>query len=162
MGLYGHPLSDVSVDPLAGPCGVQKTSERVPHPSIAAHYMRVLVKVKETLEILPRCDLNSGMFERHLVFRPYFLCDHGLCAYQVDNVSDTVEVMVGDLTRDDRIVAMAERIFDESPDTFALAGTPSGQEIVGNGLWVPGTWRRFWPHGLDVTIGFGQRPLLSL
>ena len=110
------------MDPLAGPCGVQKTSERVPHPSIAAHYMRVLVKVKETLEILPRRDLNPGMFERQLVFRPYFLCDHGLCAYQVDNVSDTV----GDLTRGDRIVAMAERIFDEAPDTFALAGTPSG------------------------------------
>ena len=93
--------------------------------------MRVRVKVKETLAILPRCDLNPGMSERHLVFHPGLLCDHALWAYQIEHVSDTVEVMVGDLTRDDRIVAMAERILDEAPpDTFALAGLSMGGYVA--------------------------------
>jgi pimeloyl-ACP methyl ester carboxylesterase len=72
--------------------------------------------------------------ERHLVLLPGLLCDHALWAHQSRHLSDVAEVTVGDLTRDDSIVAMAERILEEAPDSFALAGLSMGgyvaQEIM--------------------------------
>lgn len=72
--------------------------------------------------------------ERHIVFLPGLLCDSALWAHQVEYLADTADVMVGDLTRDDSIVDMAERILEEAPDTFALAGLSMGgyvaQEIM--------------------------------
>lgn len=74
------------------------------------------------------------MSNRHLVFLPGLLCDHALWAHQVEHMADSVQVMVGDLTRDASIITMAERILDEAPDTFALAGLSMGgyvaQEIM--------------------------------
>lgn len=74
------------------------------------------------------------MPDRHLVFLPGLLCDHALWAHQAEHLADSVTVMVGDLTRDDSIITMAERILDEAPDTFALAGLSMGgyvaQEIM--------------------------------
>ena len=74
------------------------------------------------------------MSERHIVFLPGLLCDHALWAHQVSHLADTAKVMVGDLTRDDSISAMAERILEEAPETFALAGLSMGgyvaQEIM--------------------------------
>jgi pimeloyl-ACP methyl ester carboxylesterase len=74
------------------------------------------------------------MPDRHLVFLPGLLCDHALWAHQVEHLADGAEVMVGDLTRDDSIKAMAERILEQAPDSFALAGLSMGgyvaQEIM--------------------------------
>ncbi len=74
------------------------------------------------------------MSERHIVFLPGLLCDEALWAHQTAHLSDTAEVMVGDLTRDESVSDMAERILEEAPDTFALAGLSMGgyvaQEIM--------------------------------
>ncbi len=74
------------------------------------------------------------MSNRHIVLLPGLLCDHALWAHQIAHIADTAEVMVGDLTRDDSIAGMAERILEEAPDTFALAGLSMGgyvaQEIM--------------------------------
>jgi len=72
--------------------------------------------------------------DRHLVLLPGLLCDHALWAHQAEHLSGIADVMIGDLSRDDSIVAMAERILEEAPDTFALAGLSMGgyvaQEIM--------------------------------
>lgn len=74
------------------------------------------------------------MPDRHLVLLPGLLCDHALWAHQAEHLSGIADVMIGDLSRDDSIVAMAERILEEAPDTFALAGLSMGgyvaQEIM--------------------------------
>lgn len=74
------------------------------------------------------------MSERQIVFLPGLLCDQALWAHQSQHLADTADIMVGDLTRDDSISAMAERILEEAPDTFALAGLSMGgyvaQEIM--------------------------------
>ncbi len=74
------------------------------------------------------------MPDRHLVLLPGLLCDHALWAHQAKHLSGIADVMIGDLSRDDSIVAMAERILEEAPDTFALAGLSMGgyvaQEIM--------------------------------
>lgn len=74
------------------------------------------------------------MPDRHIVLLPGLLCDYALWAHQIAHLADTAEVMVGDLTRDNSIPDMAERILDEAPDTFALAGLSMGgyvaQEIM--------------------------------
>lgn len=74
------------------------------------------------------------MPDRQIVLLPGLLCDYALWAHQIAHLADTTEVMVGDLTRDDSIPDMAERILDEAPDTFALAGLSMGgyvaQEIM--------------------------------
>ena len=65
---------------------------------------------------------------------PGLLCDAALWRHQVETLTDLAEVTVGDLTRDDSIRAMAERILAEAPKTFALAGLSMGgyvaQEIM--------------------------------
>lgn len=77
---------------------------------------------------------ENAMSDRHLVLLPGLLCDQALWAHQVENLTDTCAVFVADLTRDDTIAAMAERVLDEAPDTFALAGLSMGgyvaQEIM--------------------------------
>ncbi|TAK97908.1 MAG: alpha/beta fold hydrolase [Rhodospirillaceae bacterium] len=74
------------------------------------------------------------MANRHLVLIPGLLCDHALWAHQVRYLSDTADVTVADVTRDDTLAAMAERVLAEAPRTFALAGLSMGgyvaQEIM--------------------------------
>lgn len=74
------------------------------------------------------------MPDRHIVFLPGLLCDEALWAHQMAHLSDTADVVVGDLTRDESISDMAERVLEEAPDTFALAGLSMGgyvaQEIM--------------------------------
>lgn len=74
------------------------------------------------------------MTKRHVVFLPGLLCDRALWAHQTAHLADSVEIMVGNLTRDESISDMAERILAEAPDTFALAGLSMGgyvaQEIM--------------------------------
>ena len=74
------------------------------------------------------------MARRHLLLLPGLLCDAALWRHQVETLADVAEVTVGDLTRDDAIPAMAERILAEAPSSFALAGLSMGgyvaQEIM--------------------------------
>ncbi len=61
-----------------------------------------------------------------LVLLPGLLCDEALWRHQVAALADLADVMVADLTRDDDIDAMAARILDQAPETFALAGLSMG------------------------------------
>jgi pimeloyl-ACP methyl ester carboxylesterase len=72
--------------------------------------------------------------KRHLLFLPGLLNDAALWTHQSQALADTVEVHVGDLTRDDNIEAAADRVLAAAPRTFALAGLSMGgyvaQEIM--------------------------------
>lgn len=74
------------------------------------------------------------MEKRHLIFLPGLLCDGALWRHQVETLADITIPSVADLTRDDSIPAMAERVLDEAPRTFCLAGLSMGgyvaQEIM--------------------------------
>ena len=52
---------------------------------------------------------------RSLVLLPGLLNDRRLWARQVEALAGRVEVMVGDLTRDDSLSAMAERVLAAAP-----------------------------------------------
>ncbi|MBX7199760.1 MAG: alpha/beta hydrolase [Rhodospirillaceae bacterium] len=70
----------------------------------------------------------------NLVLLPGLLCDAALWRHQVETLKDIATVMVADLTQDSTIPAMAERVLDSAPGTFALAGLSMGgyvaQEIM--------------------------------
>jgi len=69
-----------------------------------------------------------------LVLLPGLLCDAALWGHQTEHLKDVCEVMVADLTQDNSIPAMAERVLGNAPATFALAGLSMGgyvaQEIM--------------------------------
>ncbi len=69
-----------------------------------------------------------------LVLLPGLLCDAALWHGQVDDLADIADSTVADLTRDDRLTAMARRVLAEAPPFFALAGLSMGgyvaQEIM--------------------------------
>ena len=60
-----------------------------------------------------------------LVLLPGLLCDADLWRDQIAALGDGVAPFVADLTRDDDIGAMAERILAAAPPRFALAGLSS-------------------------------------
>ena len=69
-----------------------------------------------------------------LVLLPGLLCDAALWAPQVGALSDIAESRVADLSRDDSLPAMAQRVLAEAPARFAVAGLSMGgyvaQEIM--------------------------------
>ncbi len=69
-----------------------------------------------------------------LVLVPGMLCNEALWCHTVKALADVAETMIADLTRDDSINAMAQRILDAAPPTFSLAGLSMGgyvsQEIM--------------------------------
>jgi len=69
-----------------------------------------------------------------LVLIPGLLCNHQLWTHQVEHLSHLAEVSVADVTRDDTIAAMANRVVQGAPPRFALAGLSMGgyvaQEIM--------------------------------
>jgi pimeloyl-ACP methyl ester carboxylesterase len=71
---------------------------------------------------------------RDLLLLPGLLCDAALWAHQVAHLTDIARPRVMDLTQDDSVSAMAERVLSEAPRTFALAGLSMGgyvaQEIM--------------------------------
>jgi pimeloyl-ACP methyl ester carboxylesterase len=71
---------------------------------------------------------------QHLILIPGLLLDEVLWRHQVEYLKDTVQVAVADVTKDDTIPAMAERILAGAPPSFALAGLSLGgyvaQEIM--------------------------------
>jgi pimeloyl-ACP methyl ester carboxylesterase len=74
------------------------------------------------------------MTSRHLVLLPGLLCDAALWRHQIDTLTDLCQPWVADLTQDDSLSAMAERVLDAAPRTFCLAGLSMGgyvaQEIM--------------------------------
>ncbi len=71
---------------------------------------------------------------QHLILIPGLLLDEVLWRHQADHLKDAVQVTVADVTRDDTIAAMAERVLADAPPRFALAGLSLGgyvaQEIM--------------------------------
>lgn len=74
------------------------------------------------------------MDKHHLVLLPGLLCDGALWRHQTETLGDICTSWVADLTQDDSIPAMAERVLDQAPRTFCLAGLSMGgyvaQEIM--------------------------------
>lgn len=71
---------------------------------------------------------------QHLVLIPGLLCDEALWRHQLDHLKDQLTITVADLTQDDTVTAMAERLLAAAPPSFALAGLSLGgyvaQEIM--------------------------------
>lgn len=67
---------------------------------------------------------------KNLVLIPGLLCDQALWAHQLDHLKDALNVFVADVTRDETIAAMAERLLAETPATFALAGLSLGGYVA--------------------------------
>jgi pimeloyl-ACP methyl ester carboxylesterase len=65
-----------------------------------------------------------------LVLLPGLLCDAALWRNQIDELSDIAAPWVADLTRDDSMTAMAERVLAEAPPVFALAGLSMGGYVA--------------------------------
>ncbi|MCP5367414.1 MAG: alpha/beta fold hydrolase [Hyphomicrobiales bacterium] len=70
-----------------------------------------------------------------LLLLPGLLCDAALWRHQVAGLADVADCTVPDLTRDDSLTTMAERVLaDYAPPRFALAGLSMGgylaQEIM--------------------------------
>lgn len=68
--------------------------------------------------------MTAGPVE--LVLVPGTLCDERLFAPQIAGLRDLASITVADLSRDDAIGAMAERILRSAPPRFALAGLSMG------------------------------------
>lgn len=65
-----------------------------------------------------------------LVLLPGLLNDHRLWAAQAAALAGDIQVMVGDLTRDESLGAMAERVLAAAPPAFALAGLSMGGYVA--------------------------------
>ena len=69
-----------------------------------------------------------------LILLPGLLCDQALWTHQCETLGDIADITVADMTRDDSIGGMADRILAAAPDTFSLAGLSMGgyvaQEIM--------------------------------
>jgi pimeloyl-ACP methyl ester carboxylesterase len=66
-----------------------------------------------------------------LVLVPGLLCDAALWRGQVEDLTDIAESWVADVTRDDSITAMAQRVLAEAPaGRFALAGLSMGGYVA--------------------------------
>ncbi len=70
----------------------------------------------------------------HLILLPGLLCDAALWRHQIEHLADLATITVADLTQDNTVTAMAERVLEGAPSRFALAGLSMGgyvaQEIM--------------------------------
>jgi len=73
---------------------------------------------------------HSGASPRHLILLPGLLCDDALWRHQVENLADICTVTVPDLTKDETAEAMAERVLESAPKTFAMAGLSMGGYVA--------------------------------
>jgi len=65
-----------------------------------------------------------------LILLPGLLCDAALWRHQVENLGDTAEITVADLTRDSTMAGMAEGVLAGAPARFALAGLSMGGYVA--------------------------------
>lgn len=66
----------------------------------------------------------------HLVLLPGLLNDARLWRHQQACLAGLADVTIADLTQDDTLAAMAERVLAVSPDRFALAGLSMGGYVA--------------------------------
>ncbi|MBX9635346.1 MAG: alpha/beta hydrolase [Magnetospirillum sp.] len=65
-----------------------------------------------------------------LVLLPGLLNDHRLWAHQQAALADMVDVSVGEVTQDDSLAGMADRVLAAAPPRFALAGLSMGGYVA--------------------------------
>ena len=65
-----------------------------------------------------------------LILVPGLLCSARLWAAQIDGLSDLADIAVADMTRDDTIAGMAQRVLDCTDGTFSLAGLSMGGYVA--------------------------------
>ncbi len=65
-----------------------------------------------------------------LVLIPGLLCDGALWAHQIETLRDIAQITVADLTLDDRLGAMAQRVIASAPDRFSLAALSMGGYVA--------------------------------
>ena len=69
-----------------------------------------------------------------LILLSGLLCDEALWAHQTETLADMADITVAEMTQDDTIEGMAERVLAGAPERFALAGLSMGgyaaQEIM--------------------------------
>jgi pimeloyl-ACP methyl ester carboxylesterase len=69
-----------------------------------------------------------------LILLPGLLCDKALWMHQLETLGDVADLTVADLTRDDNIKGMANRVLANAPELFSIAGLSMGgyvaQEIM--------------------------------
>ncbi len=65
-----------------------------------------------------------------LVFVPGLLCDRRLWEKQIEALGDICEPVVADVSKDASIPAMAWRILETSPESFALCGLSMGGYVA--------------------------------
>ncbi len=65
-----------------------------------------------------------------LILVPGMVCNHVLWAHQMENLDDIAHMTVADTTLDDTVGAMADRVLEAAPDTFALAGLSMGGYVA--------------------------------
>lgn len=65
-----------------------------------------------------------------LILLPGQLCDEALWDSQLRALSDSVRVIVADLTMDDSVGAMAERVLADAPAKFAVCGLSLGGYVA--------------------------------
>lgn len=65
-----------------------------------------------------------------LVLLPGLLCDEALWTHQIAGLREIATTQVADLTRDDSLSAMAERVLAHAPPRFALAGLSMGGYVA--------------------------------
>lgn len=87
------------------------------------------------LAAIPGSDTVPFMSDKtSLILLPGLLCDEALWAHQCETLADIADMTVADMTGDDTVGGMADRILAAAPDTFSLAGLSMGgyvaQEIM--------------------------------
>jgi len=65
-----------------------------------------------------------------LILVPGLLCSARLWAAQIDGLSDLADIAVADMTRDDTMAGMAQRVLDCTDGTFSLAGLSMGGYVA--------------------------------
>jgi pimeloyl-ACP methyl ester carboxylesterase len=65
-----------------------------------------------------------------LLLLPGLLCDAALWQAQVEGLADIAEGVVADLSRDESLAGMAERVLAAAPQRFALAGLSMGGYVA--------------------------------
>jgi pimeloyl-ACP methyl ester carboxylesterase len=79
----------------------------------------------------PARPTASPHFRRQpVVLLPGALCDAALWRHQISSLSDIADTRIGDLTRDNSVGAMAERVLAGLPPRFALAGLSLGGYVA--------------------------------
>ncbi|MEH6590543.1 MAG: alpha/beta hydrolase [Halioglobus sp.] len=88
----------------------------------------------------------------HLLLLPGMMCDERLWRHQAAALSGSYDISVGNMTRDESVEAIAQRILAEAPPSFALAGLSMGA-IVAMEMWRQQPQRIERLALLDTNIG---------